>query len=387
MPNGVRHMQKFLLGVNYWPAKKGMFWWKDFEREEVQKDFERISSVGLEIVRLFLLWEDFEPSANKINQEAVANLIEVFRIAREEGLKILLTLFVGHMSGANWAPAWLAGRNIYQDEGILNASSFLAETIANSVKEEKALFGYDLANEIDNFVRPANRQEARKWLRFIVSRIKAVDSIHPVTLGLHLKNVEEDRGFWPEDLAGSCDFLSMHSYSIYAKWADNPLDGKVAAFTNRLITRMSGAKVMHTEFGLCTTTVQSREINTILDGRRGRCYLANEREAESYFDTSLRGLYESGALGAMLWCYSDYDPTIFNQPPFDKAVHERSFGLFRADGNPKPYKDIIKKYQGLEVKQIPVVKEIENPVYYQEPFKQLKEEYRKFREKEASLQI
>lgn len=352
-------MQKFLLGVNYWPAKKGMFWWKDFDKEEVQRDFERISSVGLEIVRLFLLWEDFQPSANKINQQAIANLVGVFRIARECGLKILLTLFVGHMSGANWAPDWLVARNIYQDEEILTASSCLAETIADSVKEEKALFGYDLANEIDNFVRPANRQQARKWLKFIVSRIKAVDDIHPITLGLHLKNIEEDRGFWPEDLAEFCDFLSMHSYSIYAKWADSPLDGKVAGFTNSLITRMSGAKVMHTEFGLCTTTGSSRE-------------------ASNYFDTSLRGLYESGALGAMLWCYSDYDPAIFNQPPFDKAVHERSFGLFRADGKPKPYKDIIKEYQNLRVKQIPVVKEIDNTIYYKEPLEQLKKEYRKF---------
>jgi hypothetical protein len=38
----------------------------------------------------------------------------------------------------------------------------------------------------------------------------------------------------------------------------------------------------------------------------------------------------------MLWCYSDYDPALWKSPPLDLAVHERSFGLWRADGSPKP---------------------------------------------------
>ena len=29
-------------------------------------------------------------------------------------------------------------------------------------------------------------------------------------------------------------------------------------------------------------------------------------------------------------------PELHRRPPFDEAVHERSFGLWRADGSPKP---------------------------------------------------
>jgi hypothetical protein len=38
----------------------------------------------------------------------------------------------------------------------------------------------------------------------------------------------------------------------------------------------------------------------------------------------------------MLWCYSDYEQALWESPPLDLAVHERSFGLWRADGSPKP---------------------------------------------------
>ena len=44
----------------------------------------------------------------------------------------------------------------------------------------------------------------------------------------------------------------------------------------------------------------------------------------------------AGCLGALLWCFADYAPALHGHPPFDEARHERSFGLWRADGSPKP---------------------------------------------------
>ena len=45
---------------------------------------------------------------------------------------------------------------------------------------------------------------------------------------------------------------------------------------------------------------------------------------------------ESGSVGALLWCFADYGADLFDEPPLDLAVHERSFGLWRADQTPKP---------------------------------------------------
>jgi hypothetical protein len=48
----------------------------------------------------------------------------------------------------------------------------------------------------------------------------------------------------------------------------------------------------------------------------------------------------------MLWCYTDYDSATWNQPPLDLAVHERSFGLWRADGSPKPSVAVVEGFAG-----------------------------------------
>jgi hypothetical protein len=50
----------------------------------------------------------------------------------------------------------------------------------------------------------------------------------------------------------------------------------------------------------------------------------------------------------MLWCYSDYDPALQRTPPFDHAPHELSFGLWRADGAPKPSAEVVAAFVGAE---------------------------------------
>ena len=56
----------FILGVNYWPRKKAMYWWSNFEEDEVKEEFEIIRSMGLRQVRIFLLWEDWQPEPNRV---------------------------------------------------------------------------------------------------------------------------------------------------------------------------------------------------------------------------------------------------------------------------------------------------------------------------------
>jgi hypothetical protein len=68
------------------------------------------------------------------------------------------------------------------------------------------------------------------WLEEMASELKKRNESVPVTLGLHQEDLEEDRKMGPREVAVFCDFLSMHTYSIYAKWADSHLDEDVSPF-------------------------------------------------------------------------------------------------------------------------------------------------------------
>ena len=102
-------MTDFTLGVNYWPRKKAMYWWSNFDAGEVREEFAIIKEIGLNVVRLFLLWDDFQPEPTSVAKDKLDNLVKVADIAAEYGLGLDVTFFTGHMSGPNWSPRWLLG--------------------------------------------------------------------------------------------------------------------------------------------------------------------------------------------------------------------------------------------------------------------------------------
>ena len=114
-------MSDFTLGVNYWPRRKAMYWWNNFDAGEVRDEFSVIRELGLKVVRIFLLWDDFQPDPESVSNEALDNLATVADIAGDHDLGLNVTFFTGHMSGPNWSPRWLVGGDLpgKDDYGLL----------------------------------------------------------------------------------------------------------------------------------------------------------------------------------------------------------------------------------------------------------------------------
>lgn len=99
----------FVLGVNYWPRQSAMAMWTEsgFDRVEIAEDFDllrRLFGPG-GIVRVFLKWEDFQPSMRGgVERKQLDMLKYVADLAVEKELLLDVTFFTGHMSGPNWIP-------------------------------------------------------------------------------------------------------------------------------------------------------------------------------------------------------------------------------------------------------------------------------------------
>jgi hypothetical protein len=155
-----------------------------------------------------------------------------------------------------------------------------------------------------------------------------------------MEDLDQDRSLGPAEAADVCDFLTMHGYPGYAAWARGPTDEQILPFLVHVTSWLGGgAEVLFTEFGVPTYRSGDPE------GERARSacstVLVEEPTAASYIDRSLRALSECGCMGAMLWCYADYVSAIWQRPPLDIAIHERSFGLWRADASPKPAVTVV----------------------------------------------
>ena len=345
-----------------------MSWWSNFDRAEVADDFARIAACGLDSVRVFLTWEDFQPAPTEVERAMLERLVAVADLAGDAGLAVIPTLFTGHMSGVNWIPAWALGgpdgdrrfrvvsrgrvvrtglRNWYSDPEIGAAQALLAAEAAAALAGHEAVWMWDLGNESSNCVIPPTRESARAWLARITAAVRGADAAALVTVGLHMEDLEEDRRIGPREVSDSCDLVSMHGYPIYARWADGPTDEQLLPFLAD-VTRWlgDGRDVLFTEFGL--PTYRRRGPGEPRPGGRPPALLVEEDDAAGFTARALEALRRAGCLGAMLWCYSDYDPALWNSPPLDLAPHERTFGLWRVDGSPKPSVAAVAAFVGAE---------------------------------------
>jgi hypothetical protein len=110
--------------------------------------------------------------------------------------------------------------------------------------------------------------------------------------------------------------------------------------------------------------------------------LIEENAAAAYTATALEELRRAGCLGAMLWCYSDYDPALWESPPLDLATHERTFGLWRVDGSPKPSVAAVAGFVGAErcvVGDADAWIDIDPSEFFRDPRAQLPRLYREYR--------
>lgn len=371
-----------------------MRWWSEFVRAEVEEDFARIAGGGFDSVRCFLLWEAFQPAPDHVDSAMLERLVSVADAAEHAGLAIVPTLFAGHMSGVDWIPGWALGgterdarfrvvsggrvvpdgvRNWYADPDIVRAQSRLAGEAAAALAGHPALWAWDLGNENSNCTIPPDREDARRWLAGTTGAIRAADPEAAVTIGIHMEDLEEDRHLGPAEAAEACDFLTMHGYPIYATWSDGPTDTHLVPFLAR-VTRWlgGGADVMFSEFGLPTAP----------RGEPADPPLVAEDAAAIYTERVLDGLRLAGCTGAMLWCYGDYDPRICTDPPLDEAVHERSFGLWRADGSAKPGVGVVGAFAGATRSALPDDGwiDIDADRYWRRPGVELPRLYGRFKE-------
>lgn len=265
-------MSDLALGVNYWPASSAMRMWQRFDATEIERDFARVAAAGCNTVRIFLLWEDFQPDPRSVDDRALERLRAVADIAARTAVKLIPTLFTGHMSGVNWIPGWALGeqtpgrfrtvtggavarrpsRDWAQDAEIRTAQALLAREAAGALAGHRALGMWDLGNENSNCWVPQSREDGRRWLHAMAGAIRDADPTTPITLGLHAEDLEEDRRIGPAEAAEVSDVLSMHGYPMYLRWARGKDDARVLPFL-AAITRWLGQKdVLFEEFGAPT---------------------------------------------------------------------------------------------------------------------------------------
>ena len=172
---------------------------------------------------------------------------------------------------------------------------------------------------------------------------------------------------------------------MYVDWVLSPLDPDFVPFICALTEALCGKPVLMEEFGGCTA--QPGETSHLTEwvayGRLRHQFMASEEDLAAYIEAVLPKLVEVGATGAMIWCYADYHPSLWDRPPCAESKHERFFGLVRPDGSLKPHAKVLQRFAAtnpvaLEQPKRRVHLDITPDEYYQDPGRHAQRLYEQF---------
>ena len=336
-----------LCGCNYWASHAGMYMWRNWDPGVVEEDLKKIAASGMTLLRVFPLWEDFQPvemlrsaagqpdgylrlSDNSILQPGEDGLdpvmLERFRIladmAEKHRLKLVVALLTGWMSGRLFVPRVLEGRNLFTDPEALKWESRFIRGFVSALREHSAIIAWEPGNEC-NCLSNVNGSEAASWhwLDFISSAIRNADPERPVWTGMHGAAASPGRPWSLQAQGELYDCLTTHPYPLFTAHC-----GKSALNTIPAVFHSTAETLYYR--GLSGKPAIIEEIGTLGPG------VVSEERRCGYIRTSLVSAWVHDCLAYLWWCAFDQDQ--FDFAPYGKIAIERELGLFSSDGKAHP---------------------------------------------------
>lgn len=335
----------FTVGCNWWASHAGTAMWHDWRPEVVEADFAQMAAAGVETVRLFPLWPDFQPltllrgghgqpreyrhgeqplpDRSGTDPVMLERLAYVCATAHRHGIGTIIGLVTGWMSGRYFAPPALLHLNAITDPEALLWQVRLVRAIVGHLREAPGVAAWDLGNEC-NVMGPApSPAAAAHWTATIADAIRAVDQTRPVVSGMHSLLPEAARaGNWSiEDQGEHCDVLTTHPYPHFTPHtAQDRIDDPRTTHHATAETRMYG--------DIGRRPACAEEIGTLGPN------LGDDRAAAAFVRVNLFSLWANDCRGLLWW--SAFDQGHLANAPYDWTALERELGMFRADRSPRP---------------------------------------------------
>ncbi|HEX4788567.1 MAG TPA: cellulase family glycosylhydrolase [Actinospica sp.] len=302
------------IGANFWSRAGGPLMWRTFDPALVRAELAVLREHGLTFTRSFFYWPDFMPEPDRIDERCAAHYATFLDLHTELDMATIPTLFVGHMSGENWDPAWRKGRDLYRDVWMVARQAWFGQQMAQRYAAHPAVAGWLLTNEMPIYGGRAPREIIESWARIQLAGLRAGGATQPISLGDGAWGKEisgRDNGFSLHDQSELCDFIGPHSYPM----GDDPVrQHYTAAFTCELATAFDRPVILE-EFGVTSDFV-------------------SEQNAAHYYRQVLHNSLLAGATGWGAWNNTDFDG-LEHQDPYRHHPFELHFGITDATGAPK----------------------------------------------------
>lgn len=350
IPSAFLREGSFTLGCNYWASHAGTAMWRDWRPDVVRADLAKLAANGLQVLRVFPLWPDFQPvtllrggggrpvefrfgeeplpddpvGRAGVSVVMLARFAEFCDLAREAGLGLVVGLVTGWMSGRLFVPPALEGRDPITDPTSLSWQVKFVRVFVDKLRSQRAIIAWDLGNECNCMNVAPGRDAAYLWTAAVANTVRAVDPTRPVVSGMHsLNGASSGTGnSWLIDDQGELtDILTTHPYPY---WCKHTRADSVAT----LRTTMHATAETRFYADLAGKPCFAEEIGTMGP------MVASDAVSAAFARVNLFSLWANDCRGFFWWCA--HDQTELAHAPYDWNGVELELGLLRVDGTAKP---------------------------------------------------
>lgn len=363
---------KHLIGCNYWASNLGIYMWKNYDKKVIRKDMRLLASHGVNCIRIFPLWPDFQPltqmrfvndNANKVfplrmrvgdkplafhkypnsglDENQVANFKHLLSTAEEFGIDVIVAIVTGWMSGRKLVPDPFISRDLVGDpEVVLYECAFIKDLIGE-IKDHKNIIAYEPGNETNCLSYTVDEFQSELWLKSITDTIRMADPTKPVYAGMHGTSLSGTFNLIQQ--AKYFDMVTPHPYPCFTEYC-------LLEKLTEMRASMHAAIEASYYRSIAKQPAMVQEI-----GCMGASFLTNDGVPE-YFENAFMTSFQTGSTGFLWWCAFEQSHLDFS--PYDTNAAEVDLGLAFADHTPKP---VLKKLAELR-KAVDEIGELPDPV-------------------------
>jgi hypothetical protein len=341
---------KMAVGCNYWASHAGTAMWSDWRPDVVERDLAALAAAGLTWLRVFPLWPDFQPIAQMragfgvpyeirlgdaplpVDALGQAGLSAVMMgrftafcdIADRHGLKLVVGLITGWMSGRLFAPPALEGLNLITDATAITWQVRFCRGFVTHLRGHTAIAAWDLGNECNNLGRATTPDQAYLWTAALAGAIRSADPDLPMVSGMHTlsASISNQGNPWLiEHQAELTDILTTHPYPYWIRHTRTDPVGSFrtslhATAESRFYADIGGKPCIAEEIGSMGPMIASDAVSA------------------EFGRVNLFSLWAHDCRAMAWWCA--FDQTNLTHAPYDWNGVELELGLIREDGSSKP---------------------------------------------------
>lgn len=340
------------IGLNYTPGVRWYYFWNDFRPAEVAADFQAMAALGIDHVRIQLIWPWFMPNPGWVSPGHLDRLDQLLGIAEDVGVDVLVSVLTGFLSGYVFLPWGMTGRDVFTQPKAIEQEKILLRAVLDRACRHRNFMGIDLGNEINCLDHDLAPEIGDQWAGQMIATIHSHAPDTPVVNGVDHTPWMAGSTFSTRSLAQDYAACCLHIWPKFTGCLEKgPLSGPPASLLTAFFVQLAAIKAGRPEpfpgqAAKTESTPDTPNLNAkpIWVQEVGCCDLWGEPSARQAFMTAAFGQsFDHGASLLTWWCSHDKTADLrFNQ-------QEYHYGLLTPDNRPKDlaglFSELVRAYR------------------------------------------